>query len=596
MRLSLGEKRHVLGMVAALLGAALAGCGESAYSSKDSSGNGGPSPSDPGGASKPPQTSGSGGSTGSSSPGGAAGAFGTPGSPSPTPAGSGGSSATGGAPGGFNPAPGANTNVSLGGAQDFGYFRRLLGANQVPRTTDFDAAGFFAEHHTKLPPPVCGQRVCLQAMLAVMGNLASGASCTMLQLGLNSTLVADPSMRPPLNLAVSIDVSGSMNTGGKIDFVRAGLESLIDGLRDGDKVAIITYSDAVTVRFPMAEVSLKRAELRTLVRGLQAAGGTALHDGLKGAFLESQRSFESGRQNRVILLSDGNPTVGITGTPDILAMSKSYNSEGIGLTTIGLGTDFNPTLMRGLAQQADGNFYFLENTGAVKEVFTQELSYFTVPVVLDLKLELAAGAQYNFGRAYGSSFWKDLGLTGGRLEVPSVFLAHRQSAADQTPEGGRRGGGSALLIELMPKRSSDDGSGLTAADVAVVKVSFKEPGTNRIVTDQVTVNYPRAPWFTPEQGFFQSSDVTIVQKSFVMLNLYLAIEDACKNFWGGDRTQIIGNLRRLRAAVVDYNEEIKDEDITADLALLDQFMNVLRANGVRDPADVRIPANPWPAD
>ena len=85
----------------------------------------------------------------------------------------------------------------------------------------------------------------------------------MLQLGLNSNLVADPTMRPPLNLAISVDVSGSMNTGGKIDFVRNGLEQLVDGMRDIDKLALVTYSDSARLVYPMAEVGLRRAELRT---------------------------------------------------------------------------------------------------------------------------------------------------------------------------------------------------------------------------------------------------------------------------------------------------------------------------------------------
>jgi Ca-activated chloride channel family protein len=543
----------------------------------------------PGGGSLPPQgvnpgNFGTGGSSGGS--GGSAGPGQVPGTP--------GGTADAGA---FAPSPTGNTNVSLGGAQDFGYFRRLLASNRVPETKDFDAAGFFAEHHTKLPPPSCGRRVCLQSMMAVMSNLSNGSSCTMLQLGLNSNLVADPNMRPPLNLAISVDVSGSMNTGGKIDFVRSGLEQLVDGMRDIDKLALITYSDSARLVYPMAEVGLRRAELRTMIRTLVANGGTALHDGLKLAFEEGLKNKDGARQNRVLLLSDGQPTVGITATDAILAMSKGYNSEGVGLTTIGVGTDFNPVLMRGLSQQADGNFYFLENAAAVNEVFGDELSYFTVPVVYDLKLELTAGAQYNFGRAYGSSFWKDNGLLGGRIEVPSVFLAHRKSHADQTPQGGRRGGGSALLVELMPKRTMDDGSGLQKADVAVVKVSFRDPTNNLMVTDEVLVDYPHAPWTIPERGFFQSSDVPVVQKSFVMMNIYTAIEDASRNFHIGDRRMILANLKRLREAVVDYNEEIADQDMVADIALLDELMRVLRANGVTDPAEAPPPRpNPWPAD
>ncbi len=521
-----------------------------------------------------------------------------PATSSPGPAfGAGGSSGAAPAPGGYQPAPMGNTNVALGGAQDFGYFRRLVNEGKVPRAEDFDAAGFFGEHHTALPAPLCGERICLQPMLAVMGNLMDGNGCTMLQLGLNSPLVADPNKRPPLTLAVVIDVSGSMNEGGKIDFVKQGLEKLIDSLRDGDKVAIITYSDRVTVNFPMQDASLKRVELRDLARGLTASGSTNIHDGLRRGYEEVRMHYDLNRQNRVIFLSDGNATVGITGTPEILKMSKSWNSEGYGLTTIGLGSDFNPQLMRQLAQQADGNFYFLENSGAVKEVFTEEINYFTVPVAFDVKVELQNGSHYNFGRAYGSSFWKNT-PGGGGLEVPSVFLAHRKSDTDQTKEGGRRGGGSALLVELMPKRTTDDGSGLASADVAIINVQFREPGTNRIVRDKVIVNYPNAPWKTVDTGYFQSAGgLSIVQKSFVMLNVYQGIENAVKDFAKRDTRNTIANLRRLMAAVEDYNDEIGDLDIKADQVLLSQFLMVLKRNGVMDPTEpVRIPANPWPAD
>jgi hypothetical protein len=93
---------------------------------------------------------------------------------------------------GSQDSPQNNTTVSLGGAQDIGFFRGQLEDGRVPSSESLDAAGFFAEHHTELPPPSCGERVCLQPMVAVMSNLTNGNDCTMLHLGLNSALAADP--------------------------------------------------------------------------------------------------------------------------------------------------------------------------------------------------------------------------------------------------------------------------------------------------------------------------------------------------------------------------------------------------------------------
>jgi Ca-activated chloride channel family protein len=370
---------------------------------------------------------------------------------------------------------------------------------------------------------------------------------------------------------------------------------LIDGMRDSDKLSLITYSDQATVRFALADVAMNRVALREIVQGLVAEGSTNLYAGLELGFQELLGEYDSARQNRVILLSDGVPTVGITGESAIMDMSRGYNSDGMGLTTVGLGTDFNAMLMRGLAEQGDGNTYFLENAGAVSEVFTEELSYFTVPVAFDLSLSLTAGEHYQFRRAYGSSFWQDT-TSGGGLQVPSVFLAHRESHMDVTEDGGRRGGGSALMIELMPKLTQDDGSGLSEAVVATVDVSFREPGSDQTVSDQVTVSFPMGPWLVPEQGFFQSPDLSIIHKSFVMLNIYVAFEEASLLFYQNDGASALELLENVIAGVTDYNQEVQDVDIDYDLMMLQDMRALIAQNGIQLPSDFVVPENPWPVD
>ena len=495
------------------------------------------------------------------------------------------------------PAPG--TNIALGGAQDFGYFRRLLNEGTVPTSDSFDAAGFFAEHHTSLPPPACGRRICLQTMLGVMANVMDGEPMTMLQLGLNSPIVAADLERPPLTLAVVIDVSGSMRSDGKIGFVRTGLRQMINELYDDDQVALIAYESDVRVLAPMQTLADNRNALQNIVNDLAADGGTNLYAGLERGYQEVFAHYDSGRQNRVILLSDGEPTAGITDADSILELSRRYNSDGVGLTTVGLGSAFNYQLMRGLAEQGDGNFYFVEDAGAVEEVFTEELSYFTFPIAFDLHLQLQAGQDFTFGRAYGSSFWTDT-PTGGELDVPSVFLAHRESHDDvhENPDGGdgRRGGGSALLVQLIPRE--DDGSDPESAQVATVDVSFREPGSDEIVEDSVRVNYPEAPWLMRPQGFFEN---TTVEKSFVMLNIFQALARACDlvhQDHAPDRA--VGLLTRVIAAVADYeltaNNGEGDVDMQFDIELMVQLRDVILGQGGQEPDNLDVPEDPWPAN
>jgi len=484
------------------------------------------------------------------------------------------------------------SNVNLGGSQDIGFFRSQLNSGLVPDISALDAAGFFAEHHQDLPPPACGKRVCLQPMLAVMGNLFNGSNCTMLQLALNTPITADPAARPPLSLAVVVDVSGSMQ-GEKLQYVKQGLEILIDKMRDGDRLALVSYSDSARVLAPMAPVELQRVSLRAQVRSLVADGGTNIALGLETGYHAVLNSIDRSRQNRVILLSDGVPTVGVTSTSAIIGTSRSYNSEGIGITTVGLGLDFNVDLMRNLALQADGNFYFLENTGAIQEVFQEELDFFTVPVAFDLSMQLTTGDAYSFGRAVGSPFFKT-NPNGGSLDVPSVFIAHRTSNQDVTSQNGRRGGGSALLIELLPR---PDAANYPETIVAHVNLSFRDPLTQEIVTDSIDIKYPFQASFLSPTGHFQGENVKTVQKSFVMLNILTGMERVIQAFHSGRANQTsITELDRLIAAVTDYNQEVGDVDIRLDLDLMGQLRaNLLRA-GVPAPASASQFGDPWPAD
>lgn len=500
-----------------------------------------------------------------------------------------------GGAGGGSDRPGANTNVNLGGTQDFGYIRSLLAANRVPMPDDFDSSGFFAEHHTPLPQPDCGERVCLQAMLGVMGNLANGGNCTLLQVGLNSPIAASPDNRPPLNLVVVVDVSGSMDVGGKLDFVRDGLAQTIAELFDDDQLAIVKYSDRAEVVYELAPMRGNRNDMLRAVESLVPEGSTNLHDGLRMGYEQALAVYDSGRQNRVILLSDGQATAGVTDTDAILTMSRRFNSDGVGLTTVGLGLDFNRALMSGLAQQGDGNFYFLENAAAVEEVFTEELSYFTVPVAFDVHLRVREGSDFTMRRAFGSPLFTET-EDGGRLDVPSVFLAHRVAHDDVGPGNGRRGGGSALLIELMPVAEPSAEAG--EATVGVVEIEFREPGSDAIIRQQVEVRSPDAPGTLRAEGFFENR---IVEKSFVMLNIYVGMVMASEAFHVERApAAAIGILQRVVAAAADYedsaNDGAGDVDIALDIELMLDFIRVIEANGGRPPVESDIPEDPWPAD
>lgn len=477
-------------------------------------------------------------------------------------------------------------NIGSSGAQDIGQFRSILDQGGIPAANTLDANGFFSEHHTQLPPPECGNDICLHGMLAVHNDWVYGSYQAALQVAMNSTIEATSLERKPMDLVVVVDTSGSMVAGNALNYVKQGLHILIDELEGDDRMALVRYDGFVEVLATFSEPSDATA-LHGLVDDLYADGSTNFHDGLEAGLQMAANASNPERQSRVIMLSDGEPTTGITDNASIITMAEGYIADGVGLTTIGVGTNFNVELMRGLAERGSGNFYFLESAEAIHEVFTEELNYFVTPVAFDLQIEVVNGAGYTLGSVVGTHLWETDGYR-GTINIPAVFLASRVSHDDPpVGDGGRRGGGSAILIEMIPNDAWPE-----LADpnrVAELRLSYRLPNSGLTVEQVVTVDNPNAPGAELEQPYYSHQ---AIEKNHAMYNVFLGLRDAAMRA-EYSHNEALWVLEQLEARASAWNLEMQDEDIEADLLLVDQFMQNLQARGAWavNPGDPNDPNN-----
>jgi Ca-activated chloride channel family protein len=471
-----------------------------------------------------------------------------------------------------------STGIGQGGAQDFGAFRALLDVGEIPGPDTLDSVGFFNEHKIELPPAECGHDVCVHGLLGVMGNMISGANCTMVMIGLNSPLDPASIERPPLNLALAIDTSGSM-AGAPIARVREGLLRMLDALQPEDHVSLVAFSDRARV---IADGD--SGDFRTFaaaIEELHAAGSTNIYDGLRSAYELVERDFDAERQNRVILLSDGEATAGVLQSARIAELGRAYAEQGIGLSTIGLGVEFDPALLRTLAEAGAGTFHFVEDAAAVREVFSEEVQLVVVPIAQRGTLELRVAEGYELRALYGTRL-SNLDPTSAWIELPTLHIAHRQSADDV--EGGRRGGGGVIIAELVP-------AGDSPADVGSIELAYDDPRSGERVSQEALVSSPEIDDDTLEGGYFGGPGV---EKAFVALNVYAGFEIAATAAAGGDYGTAIATLEALADNASEWLDANPDPDIEDDLEYVDRFIELLeRQEVLARPAQ---PPNPWPRD
>jgi len=462
---------------------------------------------------------------------------------------------------------GGSTGVSFGGQEDIGQFTAILGSGGIPGPDTLDANGFFNEHYAPPPQTACTNTLCMTPGVAVGKAWLDGTHQAALQLAVDTNV--DPSSYPqlPMNLVVVIDHSGSMAEDGKMDNVKAGLHALINQLGDNDRLAIVEFNDTVQVVAPFGS-TLDRVGLGSAVDTLEPVGGTDILSGLQQGFQLDVAALDPTRQSRVILLSDGLATSGVTDDSQILAGADSFIAKGIGLTTVGVGSDFDLNLMRGLAEHGSGNFYFLEDAAAATNVFMQELAYFVTPIALDLQVDAVAGTGWTFGEVVGSTLWAGSPSLGS-MHIPAAFVANRTSAAPAPGTGGRRGGGSMLFIALTP-------TGMNPADgkVADLTLTYHTPGSTTPVTQTVTLAYPNDPTETPDPPYLSAPEMA---PRFAMYNMFLGLRAATQ--LESTPTCAAVALEATKAAATAWNQTQENPDIASDLTLVQEFITNLGAVG-----------------
>lgn len=192
--------------------------------------------------------------------------------------------------------------------------------------------------------------------------------------------------RPPLNLALVIDRSGSMR-GERLAKAKEAALMVVDRLSPNDILSIVTYDSVVEVVVPPMEVREAQG-IRNKIRSLTDRGSTALYAGVKTGIQQVRRFFSKNRVNRVILLSDGKANIGPSSPQALSSLGLEAGRLGIPVTTIGLGLGYNEDLMTQLALSSDGNHGFAEHSDHLASIFKHELGDILSVVAQDVVIEI----------------------------------------------------------------------------------------------------------------------------------------------------------------------------------------------------------------
>lgn len=177
--------------------------------------------------------------------------------------------------------------------------------------------------------------------------------------------------RPPVNLAIVLDHSGSM-AGAKLEKAKEAAIAALRRLTSRDLFSLVVYDSQVETVVP-AQSAANTEWIEARIREIKAGSSTALFGGVSQGAAELRKHLDTAYVQRLILLSDGLANVGPSSPDDLGRLGAALIKEHISVTTIGVGTDYNEDLMARLSRHSDGNIYFVESGADLPRIFAAEL-------------------------------------------------------------------------------------------------------------------------------------------------------------------------------------------------------------------------------
>ncbi|HET9233735.1 MAG TPA: von Willebrand factor type A domain-containing protein, partial [Candidatus Eisenbacteria bacterium] len=294
-----------------------------------------------------------------------------------------------------------------------------------------------------------------------------GQGLVLFRVGLKGKEVL-PEERKRANLTFVVDVSGSMQQENRLELVKRSLFYLLDQMNKSDRVALVVYGSNARVLLPSTSLRDRKTIEDAIVR-LHPEGATNAEAGLRLGYQMADESFDQRAINRIILCSDGVANVGVTDAEGILGTIDRAARRGIALSTIGFGMgNYNDVLMEKLANQGDGNYYYVDELGEARRVFVENLTGTLQTIAKQTKIQVEfdpdAVRRYRL-LGYENRDVADRDFRNNAVDAGEVGAGHEVTA----------------LFEMKLDKDMKRGS------VATVRIRYEDPETGRVTEEARTL-------------------------------------------------------------------------------------------------------------
>ncbi|MEO6588039.1 MAG: VWA domain-containing protein [Pyrinomonadaceae bacterium] len=299
---------------------------------------------------------------------------------------------------------------------------------------------------------------------------------------------------PPSNLVFLLDVSGSMNDPDKLPLLKESFRTLVNQLKPSDRVAIAVYAGASGLVLPSTPASNKR-EILDALENLQAGGSTNGGEGIKLAYTVALNNFIQGGNNRVILATDGDFNVGLSGDDELVRLIEAKRRSGVFLSVLGFGTgNLNDSMMEKLADKGNGNYSYIDSQEEARKALGQQVAGTLYTIAKDVKIQVEFNPALVAGYrliGYENRLLADKDFNDDKKDAGEIGAGHSVTALYEIVPAGQKIENDGIELKYSQTVPSESKFG---NELLTVKLRYKEPDSeqSKLITTGVLDENKRA--------------------------------------------------------------------------------------------------------
>ncbi|MBK9989247.1 MAG: VWA domain-containing protein [Verrucomicrobia bacterium] len=353
------------------------------------------------------------------------------------------------------------------------------------------------------------------------------------------------------NIAFVLDRSGSM-LGPRVESLRKAVSLAIGSLSERDIVSVVVFGSEIETL-----VEAKRRDQLDGIDGLLAqvepSGGSALYDALNQGAAQVRRYATPSTLNHVILVTDGPSTKGPREADDFTHLVEAFSREGIGLSTVGIGEDFEEDLLANLARIGNGQFRFADKPESLIEVVPAEVALLCTAIAKDATLTLELSSVCSQIEAIG---WTKATITDttATYNFPYLYAGQNPRILTSVTTEARRSSYKLGTVRLSWKDVAD---GKPHEITRPLEIQLESDGESTRTS------------FNPEVA--RSMADAIVRQEML---------EAIKQIDKGDFQRALRPLRRARSELYNLNYRLDDPKIAVKIRDLEGYLANVQTRGM----------------